>query len=68
MSTTDYYIDHEVRIRRIEESFDKIDKRFDKIESKMDSNFHWVIGTLLAQFALITTVFGGIIFHMAKLV
>ena len=60
--------DQEVRIRFLERIAEGIEKRFDKIESKMDSQFHWVLGTLLAQIALITTLFGGIILHMAKLI
>jgi hypothetical protein len=60
--------DHEVRIRLLEKIAEGIDKRFDKFEAKIDSQFHWVLGTILAQIALIITLFGGIILHMAKLV
>ena len=60
--------DHEVRLRVLERIAEGIDRRFDKLESKMDSNFHWVIGTILGQIALMITLFGGIILHMAKLI
>ncbi len=54
-------IDHESRIRKLEDIAAKIDKRFDKLESKIDSNFHWILGTVI-------TLFGGVILHMAKLI
>ena len=67
-------IDHEVRIRLMEgivtgldNKFNKIDARFDKFEAKMDSQFHWVLGTILAFIATTLTLFGGIILHLAKL-
>ncbi len=60
--------DHEVRIRVQEKLAENIDKRFDKLEAKIDSQFHWVLGTILAQIALIITLFGGIILHMARLI
>ncbi len=63
-------IDHEVRVRVrvLEKIAASIENRFDKIDAKMDSQFHWVLGTILAQIALIITLFGGIILHMAKLI
>lgn len=61
------YVDHEVRIRMVENAIVSIDKKFDKLESKMDSQFHWVLGTILGQIAMTVTLFGGIILHMAKL-
>jgi len=59
-------IDHEVRM--LENIAQEIDKRFDRLESKMDTQFHWVIGTILAFIATTLTLFGGIILHIAKLV
>jgi hypothetical protein len=63
--------DHEVRIRLLEKIAEGIEKRFDGIEAKMDSNFHWVLGIVITSFLAIIltdiTLFGGIIFHMAKL-
>ncbi len=61
-------IDHEVRIRLLEKIAEGIDKRFDKLESKMDSQFHWVLGTIFTLIITIITLFGGIILHMAKLI
>lgn len=60
--------DHEVRIRLLEKIAESIDKRFDKFETKMDTNFYWVLGTIIAQTALTITLFGGIILHLAKLI
>lgn len=62
------YIDHEVRMRLVENKFPNIDSRFDNLESKLDLQFHWVLGTILAQIALIITLFGGVILHIAKLI
>ncbi len=62
------YIDHEVRIRLLEKIAEGIDKRFDKLELKMDSQFHWVLGTIFTLIITIITLFGGIILHMAKLI
>ena len=72
-------IDHEVRIRILEDIASKIDHKLHKMEqnidakfmhldSKMDTQFHWVLGTILTLIATIITVFGGIILHMAKLI
>lgn len=61
MNNTETYNDHEVRIRLLEKIAENIDKRFDRLESKIDSNLHWVLGTILVMF-------GGIILHMAKLI
>lgn len=75
MDTQENFIDHETRIRLLERiaegidaRFKEMDRKFDKIESKMDSQFHWVLGTILAQVALIVTLFGGIILHAVKLI
>lgn len=75
----DMILDQEIRIRLLEKIADKIDNRFDRIEqemkldkiqllTRMENNFHWVLGTILAQTALAITLFGGIILHMAKLI
>jgi hypothetical protein len=61
-------IDHEVRIRLLENIAIGIEKRFDKLESKMDSQFHWVLGTMFTLILATITLFGGIILHMAKLI
>lgn len=68
MKNLDQSIDHEVRIRLLEEIAKGINQKFEKLEAKIDSQFHWVLGTILAQIALIVTLFGGIILHMAKLI
>jgi hypothetical protein len=62
------HIDHEVRIRLLEKIAEAIDKRFDKLEAKMDSQFHWVLGTIFTLIITIITLFGGIILHLAKLI
>jgi hypothetical protein len=61
------YIDHEVRVILLEKIASNIESRFDKIDDEIRSQFHWVMGTILAQIALIITLFGGIILHLAKL-
>jgi hypothetical protein len=55
-------IDHEVRIRLLEKIAEGIDRRFDKLESKMDSQFHWVLGTILTLVVTVIALFGGVIF------
>lgn len=44
--TEENYIDHEVRIRLLQNIAEKIDVRFNHMETKMDSNFRWTIGTI----------------------
>lgn len=68
-------IDHEVRIRLLEKAitdiannFTKVDGKFDKLEAKMDSQFHWVLGTIFTLIITVITLFGGIILHLAKLI
>lgn len=61
-------IDQEVRIRLMETLISKIDERFDKLDSKIDSHFHWVLGTIITLIVTIITLFGGIILHLAKLI
>ena len=67
-NTNELYVDHEVRIRLLESIMQKIDLRFDRIESKIDSNFHWVIGTIITLIIAMLTLFGGVILHLAKLI
>jgi hypothetical protein len=69
------YIDQEVRISMLEKiaaniemNFDKVDADFIKIEQKMDSQFHWILGTLLSFIGITFTFFGGVILHLAKLI
>lgn len=54
------YIEHEVRIRVVEEVHKDIKISLNNIETKMDSQFKWILATVLS-------LFGGIILHMAKL-
>ena len=62
------YVDHEVRIQLVERAIINIDKRFDRLEAKMDSNFHWVLGTILGVFGTtILAAIGGVILHFTKL-
>jgi hypothetical protein len=55
------YIEHEVKIRLQDEKYQIMQRTLDKIDSKMDSQFKWIIGTII-------TMFGGIILNMAKLI
>ncbi len=65
--TNEHIIDHEVRIRIQENISSKLDARLDKIENKIDSNFHWVIGTMFTLMLTTIALFGGIAFHLTKL-
>jgi len=56
---TEQYIDHETRIRMLENGifgisnkFSSIDAKFDKLEEKIDRNFHWTITLLFASVLL----------------
>jgi len=67
------YIDHEVRIqiledvvKKIDYRFEKIDQRFEHMENKMDSQFKWIIGTLVGTMLSTIAMFGGVI--LTKLV
>ncbi len=75
MQHSEQLIDHEVRIRSIESKYDEIkevfkniDLKFNKLESKMDSQFHWVLGSIFTMIFTMLTLFGGIILHLAKLI
>lgn len=62
-------VDHEVRIRLLEKIANGIDRRFEHLENKLDSQFKWTIGTIVALFCgTFLPLFGGIILHMAKLI
>lgn len=75
-------MDHEVRVRLLEELVKENKSRFESIEAEMrignnalldkiDSNFHWILGTIISLFVgvigIVLPIFGGIILHMAKL-
>jgi hypothetical protein len=71
-SENELYVDHEVRMRMVENAIVDIDKRFEALGSemrtgnrvlldKMDTQFHWILATILIMF-------GGVILHMAKLI
>lgn len=62
------FVDQEVRIRLLESIATTIENRFDKLESKIDTNFHWVLGTIIILTLTMLTLFGGIILHLAKLI
>lgn len=68
-------IDQEVRVRLLEENIKEMkemrkEMKADKLQvlNKIDSNFHWVLGTIIAQIAVTITLFGGVILHLAKLI
>ena len=58
---TEQYIDHETRIRVQEQLSKDIKDILNHLDNKMDSQFKWIIGTIL-------TLFGGIVLHLAKLI
>ena len=61
MTTDERYTDHEVRIRLLENLFEKINVRFDRIEQKIDLISRWMLVTMIMLFC-------GIILNMAKLI
>lgn len=56
------YIDHETRIRLMEELNKRIESKFYKLETKIDSHFMWLIGLVFVS--IITPV----VLHAMKLV
>ena len=62
-------IDHEVRIRLLEEICKNIDKKFEKLESKIDSQFHWMLGTIISLFGItFLSLIGAVVLHNLKLI
>ena len=52
------HIDHEVRIRLMEELYKKLETKFDRLDDKMDNQFKWIIGTIITMFVgLVLTKF-----------
>lgn len=47
--TTELNIDHEVRIRIVEQAVERIESRFDRLETKMDGQFMMMIGLLFTS-------------------
>jgi hypothetical protein len=62
------YINNEVRIRLLEKIAENSDKKFDKLEAKIDSHFHWILGSIFTVFVTLISLFGGVILHLAKLI
>lgn len=61
--------DHEIRVRVMEEVSKDIRDVLRHIDTKMDSQFKWTIGTIIALFCgTFMPLFGGIVLHMAKLI
>lgn len=61
------YVNHEIRIKLIEERFNKIDERFDRIESKMDFHFCCILGTIIIFFIIMVTLFGMMFISISKI-
>ena len=57
-----------MKIKNVEDLRAHAIQLLDKLENKMDTQFHWVLGTIFTLIATIITLFGGIILHMAKLI
>lgn len=66
-SDQEAYIQHEVKIRLLQDKHKEFEKIFDRIEEKMDSHFHWTLGTIFALILTIIALFGTMALHMAKL-
>lgn len=65
MKDNETSMDHEIRIRLLEQlserTFQKLEQLDSKLSDKIDNQFKWTIGTILA-------LFGGVILHSAKLI
>lgn len=68
-STTEQYIEHEVKIRVLEshnqeiyKKFDKIDQRLDRLESKFEMGFIMLVGLIITSIVL------SVVLHSLKLV
>lgn len=66
------YIDHETRVRLLEESIKSTKESLQELgkdmksaihhlDNKIDNQFKWIIATII-------TLFGGVVLHMAKLI
>lgn len=55
MSVNENHIDHEVRIRILENIAKGIDGRFNRLEDKIDSHFKWTLGTIILLIITILT-------------
>ncbi len=71
--TYEQYVEHEVKIRviqemsdahftRIDETFRKIDQRFDKLESKFENGFIMLVGLIITSIVL------PVVLHALKLI
>lgn len=56
--------DHEIRIRLLEENVREIKE----LRRDIVSQFHWTLGTIIIFIFMNTTIFGGIMLHLAKLI
>lgn len=64
-SSDKLYVDHEVRIRMLEE----IGKEVKEIKSEMHSHFRWIMGTMISLFGATFLSLGGtVILHIMKLI
>ena len=55
MNVNENHIDHEVRIRILENIAKGIDGRFNRLEDKIDSYFKWTLGTIILLIITILT-------------
>ena len=54
-------IDHEIRIRQIENKLDENDKRSIDHQDMIKGNFNWIVGTVI-------TSISGLVLHAVKLI
>jgi hypoxanthine-guanine phosphoribosyltransferase len=54
------YIEHEVKIRILAASAERIEKRFERLENKMDSHFKWtmiaIVGLMVTNISFLITL------------
>ena len=51
------------RFDMMDNRFDEVNRRFDRIDTKVDSNFKWLLGIIIASFAG-TVVFFSHVVHL----
>jgi len=60
LNMQDKFVDHEIRIRNLEEFLKQIHEELRGIREKMDNQYNLIIGAIITSFV-------GVALHMAKL-
>lgn len=68
MNNNESYIDHEVRLRMIEEVNKDIKSELKELRKDMRNQFLWTLGTIITLVGGVLGIFGSIVLHSAKLI